>query len=125
MHANLKTRRRAQSLRRQLTRAETILWTCLRRRALGLQFRRQLPIGPYIADFACAPARLVVEVDGETHSTPAEQAHDETRRRFIEGEGWEILRVWNSDVYENEDGVVAAIMDRLQEIMGKASPPPR
>jgi very-short-patch-repair endonuclease len=123
MRADSKTRRRAQSLRRTLTRAETILWTRLRRRALGLQFRRQFPIGPYIADFACASARLIVEVDGETHSTPAEQAHDERRRRFIEGEGWDVLRVWNSDVYENEEGVVAAIMDRLQETMAMKEPP--
>jgi very-short-patch-repair endonuclease len=57
----------------------------------------------------------VVEVDGATHSTGEERAHDERRRRFIEGEGWAILRVRNADVYENEHGVIETIMDWVRE----------
>jgi len=95
-----------------MTRAEVILWTRLQKRqVLGLHFRKQHPIGPYIADFACTKAKLVVEVDGATHSTAEERAHDERRRRFLEGEGWSILRVWNANVYENENGVVETIME--------------
>jgi len=113
-------------MRREMTRAETILWTRLRRRqVMGLQFRRQLPIGPYIADFACAAAKLVVEVDGATHSSLEEQAHDERRREFIEGEGWAILRVWNDDVYRNEIGVVETIMDWARVGVGAGATPPR
>jgi very-short-patch-repair endonuclease len=98
-----------------MTRAETILWTRLRRRqVLGLLFRRQMPIGPYIADFACAEARLVIEVDGETHSSPEQLVHDARRASFIEAEGWSILRIWNSDVYDNEDGVVRMIEENAQ-----------
>jgi very-short-patch-repair endonuclease len=110
-----KTLKQARRLRTTLTRPETILWTRLKSRRLdGHQFRKQHPIGPYIADFACIPHRLVIELDGATHSTPDELSHDETRRRFIEAEGWTILRFWNREVYENEDGVLATIRDHLQ-----------
>lgn len=121
MKADHITRERARRMRREMTRAETILWTRLRRRQLmGFLFRRQLPIGSYIADFACPAAKLVVEVDGATHSTPEELAHDERRRVFIEGEGWTILRVWNDDVFRNETGVVETVMRHLED----APPPP-
>jgi very-short-patch-repair endonuclease len=115
MKATPETRTYARTLRRSLTRAETILWTRLRRRQiLGMQVRRQLPIGPYIADFACPAAHLVIEVDGATHSTDAERAHDERRRVFIEAQGWSIIRFWNEEVYANEDGVIATIMDAVR-----------
>ena len=123
MRAKPETRDRAKAMRRAMTRAETILWTRLRRRqVLGLLFRRQMPIGPYIADFACAAARLVVEVDGETHWTDEQRAHDERRRQFIEGEGWTILRVWNAEVFGNEIGVVETIMRHVQHAV--VAPPP-
>jgi very-short-patch-repair endonuclease len=114
MRGKPQTRQHAKAMRRKMTRAETILWTRLKGRQLhGFQFRRQLVIGPYIADFACEQRRLVIEVDGATHSTPVERVHDEVRRRFIEGQGWVIRRFWNGDIYENEDGVVASILDYL------------
>jgi very-short-patch-repair endonuclease len=117
MKAEALTRARAKRMRREMTRAETILWTRLRRRQLlGLQFRRQLPIGPFIVDFACAQAKLVVEVDGGTHGTDSALAYDERRRAFLAAQGWSVLRVWNSDVYDNEDGVVAAIMERVRHV---------
>jgi very-short-patch-repair endonuclease len=102
-----------------MTKAEVILWMTLRKRALqGARFRRQHPIGPYIADFACAAARLVVEVDGATHWTPAELAHDAQRTKFLEAQGWTVIRVSNTDVYNNIDGVWRAIAAQL-------APPPR
>jgi very-short-patch-repair endonuclease len=114
LKANPTTRRRAQALRRELTKAERILWSKLKGRQLaGWMFRVQHPIGPYIADFACVQLRFVVEVDGETHSSVLERQHDNRRTAFIEGEGWSILRVWNSEVYKNLEGVLRAIEDQL------------
>jgi very-short-patch-repair endonuclease len=102
----------AKAMRRPMTRSEAILWTRLQKRqAPGLHFRKQHPIGSCIADFACTKAKLVVEVDGATHSTTEERARDEQRRRFLEGEGWSILRVCNADVRENENGVLETIME--------------
>jgi very-short-patch-repair endonuclease len=96
-----------------MTRAEALLWTFIRRRAHGgVKFRRQ-PIGPYIADFACAGAMLVVEVDGETHQTPEQLAYDAQRTRYLESKGWRVLRVTNADVYKNMDGVWLAIDARI------------
>ena len=112
MRSHRKTRTRAKELRRPMTRAEVILWTRLRKRqVLGLHFRKQHPVSPYIADFACVEAKLIVEVDGATHSTAEERAHDERRRHYLEAQGWAILRVWNDEIYRNENGVVETIMD--------------
>ncbi len=111
MRAHRRTRTRAKQLRWPLTRAETILWTRLQRNKLmQLHFRKQHPVGPYIADFACVKARLLVEVDGETHWREHERRRDARRTAFLEGEGWTILRVWNAEVYGNESGVVATEM---------------
>lgn len=110
MRVQRKTRVRAKAMRWPMTRAETILWTRLQRaRLMGLHFRKQHPVGPFIADFACVKARLLVEVDGETHWREDERRRDARRLAFLEGEGWTILRVWNADVYENENGVVETI----------------
>ena len=93
-----------------MTRCETILWTRLQdNRLMGLHFRKQHPVGPYIADFACVKARLLVEVDGETHWREEERRRDARRTAFLEREGWTILRVWNDEVYRNETGVVETI----------------
>lgn len=110
---------KARALRQNMTKAEVVLWVNLRKRALnGARFRRQHPIGPYIADFACLAARLVVEVDGATHSTQEELAYDARRSKFLEQHGWAVVRVNNTDVYENMDGVWRAIAAQL-------APPPR
>src|ERR1700730_9966315 len=89
---------RARAFRRKLTRAETILWSKLRHGLGGMLFRRQHPIGPYIADFACIRARLVVEVDGATHSTDAERRYDARREAFLRSRSWQIVRVTNDEV---------------------------
>lgn len=110
---------KARSLRQSMTKAEVFLWMQLRKRAVsGARFRRQHPVGPYIADFACPAEKLVVEVDGATHSTPDELAHDARRTKYLESEGWTVIRMTNSDVYENMDGVWRAIVAQL-------APPPR
>src|SRR6185295_281457 len=99
MKANTLTQKRARALRRELTDAERVLWSRLKGRQLGWQFRLQHPIGPYIADFACARLKLIVEVDGATHSSATERAHDDRRTRFLEQQGWGVIRLWNDDVY--------------------------
>ena len=102
---------RARQLRSKQTNAETLLWHKLRaRRLAGYRFRRQHPIGPYVVDFVCLDASLVVEVDGATHEDPA---RDERRDRDLATRGFRTIRVWNSDVYENLDGVIDMILNRL------------
>jgi very-short-patch-repair endonuclease len=109
-----------------MTRAEVILWTRLQRRqAMGLHFRKQHPVGPYIPDFSCVKAGLIVEVEGAMHSTGDERAHDERRRKYLEAQGWTILRVWNDEIYRNENGVVETIMDWARAgLAGRAIRPP-
>ncbi len=106
---------RARGMRSEMTRAEVILWTRLRRRqVMGFHFVRQKQIGPYFADFACAAAMLVVEVDGATHSTAEELSYDAARTAFMERAGWSVVRFWNDEVYRNEDGVVETVMGYLE-----------
>ena len=95
----------ARFLRKNLTEAEQKLWSRLRRKQLhGFRFRRQRPIGPYIVDFVCLEASLIIEVDGGQH---AEQiSKDEVRTRFLEKEGFRVIRFWNNDVLANTDGVL-------------------
>ena len=104
----------ARVLCRKLTNAETILWSRLRGRHLnGWLFRRQHPIGPYVADFACVKAKLIVEVDGATHSRLREQAHELERTTYLENQGWQVLRFWNPDIYGNLHGVMDAVLAAL------------
>jgi very-short-patch-repair endonuclease len=103
----------AREFRREPTEPERRLWTRLRRRQIdGLHFRRQMPIGPYIVDFACGERRLVIEVDGETHG--ASGAYDDARSVYLEQRGWRVLRFWNNDVIGNLDGVIERILEALQ-----------
>jgi very-short-patch-repair endonuclease len=112
----LSTREFARTLRRKLTRAETILWSRLRRDQVdGYRFRKQHPVGPYVADFACLIAKLIVEVDGGTHSTDRERAYDRARDTYLRERGWRVLRVWNDDIYKNSDGVLEMICALLRE----------
>ena len=99
--------RKARALRRELTDAERKLWRLLRdRRFGGIKFRRQMPIGPFIADFACPAHRLVIELDGSHH---AESASDRRRDAFLKANGWRVLRFWNGDLSENSNAVLARI----------------
>ena len=115
---------KARRLRQNMT--KVTLWTYIRRRALdGARFRRQHPVGPYIADFACRQAKLVLEVDGATHSTPEELAYDGRRTKYLEGLGWTVLRVTNSDIYQNMDGVWRTIAAQLPPPLASRGPPPQ
>ncbi|HUO97736.1 MAG TPA: endonuclease domain-containing protein, partial [Rhizomicrobium sp.] len=91
-----KTVCRARDLSKRMTDAETILWSRLRRDAAdGFRFRRQHPIGPYIADFVCVRAKLVVEVDGDSHGSDEGVEYDRRRNAYMKARGWFVLRVWN------------------------------
>ena len=103
---------RGRILRQNMTEAERRVWQVLRLHKMnGYKFRRQVPIGRYIADFVCHEARLIVEIDGGQHdgSTPPEAE----RRGFLQNEGYRILRFWNNDVLANLDGVFHTIADEL------------
>lgn len=103
----------ARELRRNPTRAEAILWWTLRNRSLGVRFRRQEPIGPYIADLACWSRRLIVEIDGPTHYEPGRQYYDRRRDAWFTKRGWSVIRVSDDDVWSNREGVVELILQYL------------
>ena len=103
-------RRLAKLLRANTTAAERILWSVLRGKQMAaLRFRRQQPIGPYIVDFFCPSAMLVVELDGGQHCLDQIAAYDEERTRFLESKGYRVLRFWNVEVIRNRDSVAEAI----------------
>lgn len=109
--------RRARALRQGGNIAEARLWNELKDRKLGgFKFVRQLPIGPFFADFACRDKRLVVEVDGSQH---ADRASDRDRDTFMQREGYSVLRFWNTDVFGNLgpvcETILAALDGRLAE----------
>jgi very-short-patch-repair endonuclease len=103
-------KRRSRRLRASQTSAESRLWYALRNRKLARwKFRRQHPIDRYTVDFVTLEGKLIIEVDGATHSTDAEITRDAERTRILESYGFLVLRVTNIDVHENLDGVPEAI----------------
>jgi very-short-patch-repair endonuclease len=108
---------RARHLRANSTDAEGKLWSLLRSRGLaGHKFVGQLPVSPYFADFACRELALIVEADGSQH---AGSLYDEARTRYLNAEGYSVLRFWNNEVLENPKGVHTAI---TLTIAGNPSP---
>ncbi len=106
---------RARKLRRDATDAETRLWQNLRSRRLAdFKFRRQVWIGPFIADFLCMDAMLVVEVDGSQHIEDA--AYDADRTAYLANKGYRVIRVWNNDVMQRMDDALAAILSALTSV---------
>lgn len=114
------TRTRAQELRRDMTPQERLLWAKLREvnRMLGTHFRRQAPIGPYIANFVEFTRRLVIEVDGGGHGGESDSARD----AWLQSQGFTVLRFWNTDVGGNLKGVMQRILDALA--IEPDAPPP-
>lgn len=104
----------ARKLRRDETSAEKQLWEKLRTRKLdGFKFVRQAPIGPYVADFLCRERKLVIELDGATHSTPEEIESDKRRTGYLARYGYRVIRFDNASVFENVDGVLTIIAAAL------------
>jgi very-short-patch-repair endonuclease len=117
-------RQTARRLRVNATEAEMRLWRTLRTLpTFGTHFRRQVPIGPYIADFACLAARLVIELDGSQHARDDNAARDQVRTQWLEREGYKVLRFWNSDLTQNRSAVLEAIYAALYGALdGDAAP---
>jgi len=110
-------RTRAKQLRRSMTRAETLLWRHLKAHRLArLSFRRQSPMGNYIADFVAHSCKLVVEVDGESHDFEDRIRHDEERDRWFASRGYRVLRFTNNDVLKNLEGVALAIIHAAEQV---------
>lgn len=99
----------ARQLRAASTDAEKLLWSKLRSRQFEVKFVRQFPIGPFVADFACRSAHLVIELDGGQHNREI----DANRTALIEAHGYRVIRFWNNDVIENLEGVCEAIVNEL------------
>jgi very-short-patch-repair endonuclease len=100
---------KARELRRKPTLPEGLLWQALKSRPNGLKFRRQHPIGWYIVDFFCSAARLVVEVDGASHSMGNRPEHDERRDAWLRAQGFHVIRFAATDVMKDLGSVVTAI----------------
>ena len=109
---------RARELRQPLTKAEAILWKLLRGRKLaGYKFRRQHPIGQFIADFYCAEAMLIVELDGAIHDEQIE--YDDARTEWLAAQGYQVIRFQNSQVINNLGDVARTILSHCHELTGK------
>jgi very-short-patch-repair endonuclease len=111
-----KLRSNARALRKNSTDAERILWSELPdHRLQGFGFRRQVPIGNYIADFICHAAKLVIELDGGQHFSDQSEAKDAARSSAIEAQGFQVLRFSNNDVMTNRAGVLETIAAAVAE----------
>jgi very-short-patch-repair endonuclease len=107
-------RERAEQLRSNATEPEQCLWRALKNIPVyGSHFRRQVPIGPYVANFACLKARLIIELDGGHHSQDDVAIKDEHRTRWLESEGYRVVRFWNAELTENMNGVLDTIYATL------------
>ena len=117
-HTNIdvRTRSTAKRLRRDQTDAERKMWRLLRPfRDDGIPFRRQAPVGPYVADFVWLSGRLVIEVDGGQHNEPRGEVKDSARTAWLRSQGFEVLRFWNNEVMRNGDGCQQAIADAVSK----------
>ena len=113
-------RANAKRLRKEMTDAERKLWHALRaHRFSGLQFRRQAPLGPYIADFACHRARLIVEIDGAQHGFERTASRDATRDAWLAANGWRVLRFWNGQIHYERESVLDTIYASCSELCGE------
>ena len=111
---------RARALRNNATPQERTMWRLLSQ--YRPRFTRQLSIDPYTADLACRQAKLVVEIDGSQH---AQSPRDDARTRFLESEGWTVIRFWNSEVNTNPEGVAEAILAKATECLNGITPQPK
>ncbi|MBN2118617.1 MAG: endonuclease domain-containing protein [Anaerolineales bacterium] len=105
---------RAREMRHPQTLAETTLWHVLRNRQTGFKFRRQHPIERFIVDFYCAEAKLLIEVDGESHLELSQEEYDQARTEYLEELGYKVIRFTNNDVRSNIDAVANKILQTIE-----------
>jgi very-short-patch-repair endonuclease len=120
-HSNISetARGRAQRLRRNQTEAERALWRLLQPfRQAGIRFRRQTPVGMYVADFAWLSGRLVIEVDGGQHN---ESTSDQRRDAWLKQQGFRVIRFWNNDVLQNPSGCAEVIASEIHNCENDSS----
>lgn len=111
---------RARGMRKQPTEAERMLWRLLRNKRLdGWKWKRQQPLGPYIVDFICFEARLIVEADGSQH---IDSASDLVRDAWLRGQNFRLMRFFNNDILAESDSVLTAILAALTASAGASSP---
>ena len=107
-----RTQKQAKSLRRAMTEAEQRLWYYLRNRRLsGYKFKRQYPIGNYIADFICLEKNLIIEADGGQHN---DNPRDDARTAWLQAQGYTVLRYWNHDILQQTEAVLTHILHHLE-----------
>ena len=111
--SNPKTRTRAIELRKELTPAERKLWALIHNDQLGVNFRRQHAIGKYIPDFVCIEKKLIIELDGSQHLEQEE--YDKERTKYLESEGYRVIRFWNNAIMKDMNGVITSILHSLQK----------
>jgi len=110
--SNPKLKHQAIELRKESTPAERKLWSRIRNDQLGVTFRRQHAMGKYIPDFCSPKAKLIIELDGSQHLE--QQEYDEERTKYLELQGYKVIRFWNNDVVNNIDGVILAIIYAME-----------
>ena len=115
MRAMTRNRDRAKDLRQTQTEAEAFIWSELRgRRFSNFKFRRQVPLGNYIVDFVCLDRQVVVELDGGQHNEATHRTYDARRDAWLRSQGFEVLRFWNSDVFEEWEGLAERLWHTLR-----------
>jgi very-short-patch-repair endonuclease len=102
----------ARTMRKSMTGAERVMWNHLKGRALSsYRFNRQVEIGPFIVDFLCRKVKVIVEIDGPSHSSATT---DQNRTTYLEAKGYIVFRAWNNEVYTNLDGVLTGLLQVLE-----------
>jgi very-short-patch-repair endonuclease len=99
----------ARDLRHPLTPAEAKIWSRVRNRGLGFKIRRQHPIERFIADFYCAEAKLVIEIDGDSHADPDQEEYDSARTEWLQRHGYKVIRIRNEDVHRHLENALNEI----------------
>ena len=124
MKATANSMRASRRLRRTMTKPEAVLWRLLRGSPNGIRFRRQYAIGPYVADFYCPAARLVIEIDGQIHDFAEQARLDVTRDETIAAFGVRVQRIAARDVLADAPGIAAALVELCRPLHQPAAGPP-
>lgn len=121
MRATGRSMRNARCQRRAMSPPEVKLWALLRRSPSGIRFRRQHPIGPYVADFYCPAAKLVIEIDGSAHDFARPATRDESRNHFMRSLGLEVVRIPAADVFRDAAAVADALLALCAALTGPST----
>ena len=123
MQYNSKNLKYAKQMRSNMTKEESIMWNILRaKRFYGYKFKRQVLIGEYIVDFLCPEKMLVVELDGGQHNTEDKICYDDERSKYLNKQGYKVIRFWNNEVNSNLEGVCDVIKRGLDDTLSPALP---